>query len=266
MHLPRLALALPTLLLCTAASAQSLNFSDFSNVSGLTLNGAAAQAGNALRLVPSVDSQAGSAFANTALTLTGSTTFSTAFQFLVTTDANSALGVPDGFTFLLQAHGPTALGEAGEGLGYVGLAQSVAVVFRGRDPAFVGVISGGTNPADLAQPFNPPGSAAVSEGSFYGQTGYAWIDYQPGSMKIYLSADATKPLTPLATSAVNLAATLGSQAYVGFSAGNGGAYGTQDVLSWQLQVAAVPEPSTYAMLLAGMGVVRWLARRRKTAI
>ncbi len=29
------------------------------------------------------------------------------------------------------------------------------------------------------------------------------------------------------------------------------------------QVGAVPEPSTYAMLLAGMGVVGWLARRRK---
>ncbi len=30
------------------------------------------------------------------------------------------------------------------------------------------------------------------------------------------------------------------------------------------QVGAVPEPSSYAMLLAGMGVVAWLARRRKT--
>jgi cytoskeletal protein CcmA (bactofilin family) len=30
-----------------------------------------------------------------------------------------------------------------------------------------------------------------------------------------------------------------------------------------LQVGAVPEPSTYAMLLAGVGVIGWLARRRK---
>jgi hypothetical protein len=32
-----------------------------------------------------------------------------------------------------------------------------------------------------------------------------------------------------------------------------------------LQVAAVPEPETYAMLLAGLGLVGAIARRRKTA-
>lgn len=33
--------------------------------------------------------------------------------------------------------------------------------------------------------------------------------------------------------------------------------------SGNISIAAVPEPETYAMLLAGMGVVGWLARRRK---
>lgn len=255
---------LPALLLgaCAAAGAQGLSYADFSDVSALTLNGAAAQVGPVLRLVPSVDGQAGSVFANTPLTLTATTSFSTEFQFLVTTDGNSALGVPDGFTFLLQSLAPTALGAGGQGLGYVGIDSSVAAVFRGRGPAFVGVIAGGTDPAALAQPFNPPGSAAVGEGSFYEQTGHAWVDYQPGSMKIYLSADATKPLVPLATAEVNLAATLGPQAYVGFSAGNGGAFGTQDVLSWQLQVSTVPEPAALLLMLAGLAVVGSRVRRR----
>ena len=32
-----------------------------------------------------------------------------------------------------------------------------------------------------------------------------------------------------------------------------------------LNVAAVPEPETYAMLLAGLGAIGWAARRRKRA-
>ena len=30
-------------------------------------------------------------------------------------------------------------------------------------------------------------------------------------------------------------------------------------------IAAIPEPETYAMLLAGLGVMAWLARRRRAA-
>jgi hypothetical protein len=39
----------------------------------------------------------------------------------------------------------------------------------------------------------------------------------------------------------------------------GGAFGGD------LAIAAVPEPETYGMLLAGLGVVGFLARRRKAA-
>jgi hypothetical protein len=30
-----------------------------------------------------------------------------------------------------------------------------------------------------------------------------------------------------------------------------------------LHVAAIPEPETYALMLAGLGLVGWMARRRK---
>ena len=38
-------------------------------------------------------------------------------------------------------------------------------------------------------------------------------------------------------------------------------YGTTDVV--RLQVAAVPEPETYAMLLTGLGLMGWIARRQR---
>jgi PEP-CTERM motif len=38
-----------------------------------------------------------------------------------------------------------------------------------------------------------------------------------------------------------------------------------DVIGWDLNVAAVPEPETYALMLGGLGIVGWAARRRKAA-
>jgi hypothetical protein len=36
-----------------------------------------------------------------------------------------------------------------------------------------------------------------------------------------------------------------------------------DAIGWDVAVAAVPEPETYALMLAGLGVVGWAARRRR---
>ncbi len=251
------ALALP------AAAQNTINYSDFSSVAGLTLNGDAAQSGSVLRLVPSVASQSGTAYGTTAVPLTATTGFSTSFEFLVKTDPASGLGVPDGFTFLLQnsASGVNALGAGGQGLGYVGIDPSVAVVFRGRAPSFIGVITGGVDPAALPSPFNPPGSTSLTEGAFYEVNEFAWIDYNPAStvLSVYLDTTSVKPASPVMSTTVSLFGTLGSQAFVGFSAGNGGAFGSQDILNWSF--ATVPEPAAFAGL-AGLGLLGFAGVRR----
>ena len=245
------------------ASAASLTYNDFSSTAGLTLNGNAAQSGSVLRVVPSLADQAGTFYYTTPIPLDGSTGFSTAFEFLVQTDRNNPT---DGFTFLLQNVGVNALGAGSQGLGYVGLSPSVAVVFRGRAPSFIGVITGGTDPANLPVPFDPPGSTSFTEGAFYGQDEFAWIDYSPGgTLKVYLSSTSVRPATPVMTTSVDIAGTLGSQTYVGFSAGNGGAWGSQDILKWSFDSSEqVPEPSTagiFALGLAALGLLRRACKR-----
>jgi hypothetical protein len=245
------------------ARAASFSYSDFSSTTGLTLNGDAAQAGNVLRLVPSTDTQAGTAFYDTPMSLNAGTSFSTAFSFNVTTGLGGG-GAPDGFSFILQNIGVTALGDGGQGLGYTGLSPSVAVLFRGRDPSFIGVIAGGIDPANLPTPFSPPGAATgLTEGAFYGQDEYAWIDYSGGMLDVYLSSTNVKPGTATATATMGLAAILGSDAYVGFGAGNGGGYGTQDILNWNFnETQSVPEPPA-GLILVAAGLALGFCRRMR---
>jgi len=61
-----------------------------------------------------------------------------------------------------------------------------------------------------------------------------WIDYDAASqtLQIYIDSGSNKPLSPLLTSNVNLAA-LGKSALVGFTGATGLYTAAQDILSWQ---------------------------------
>ena len=70
---------------------------------------------------------------------------------------------------------------------------------------------------------------------------------------------------PAMSTTVDVLGTLGSQTYVGFSAGNGGAFGSQDILNWSF-TSTVPEPSTIALLgAAAFGLLGYGLRRKQTA-
>ena len=113
-------------------------FNDFSDLTGFVLNGSAGPGLDlghpSLRLTPSINSQAGSAFLNATVLFADDYSFSTSFAFRI---HDHTFAPADGMTFVIQndPRGPAALGGAGGGLGYYSgtsgsITPSLAVSFR----------------------------------------------------------------------------------------------------------------------------------------
>jgi hypothetical protein len=199
---------------------------------GVTLNGTAALSGTRLRLTDGGTSEASSAFFPTSVSIQ---MFTTDFQFQ---QANASA---DGFTFLIQGNGPTALGSYGEALGYSGIPgvsgspsipNSMAIKFDLYDNA-----GEGNNSTGLYTNGSVPTTPAID----LTNTG---IDLHSGHVfAVHLTYDGTRltmTITDTATEAqwthsfpINIPATVGSpSAYVGFTGGTGGLSAIQDILTW----------------------------------
>lgn len=168
---------------------------------------------------------AGAAYLPQPYAITATTSFSVAFSFRL----YGAVGqTGDGFAFVWQndPRGTAALGISpyGAALGYGGITPSVDVEFDvfantwDPGPDDVAITTNGQYMTAIAHqlaPFN------YADGGTY----YAWIDYQAGArtISVYLANSASHPATPLVTATVDLFATLGGSAYVGFTGSCGGA-------------------------------------------
>jgi hypothetical protein len=247
-------------LTASLAGAASINYADFGgDTSNLQLNGDASIQGTALQLVPNLESQAGTAYEKDAVAFSADTWFSTSFKFNIATDPGN---VTDGFAFVLQNDVVTAVGDAGQGNGFTGIQPSLAVIFRDRGPAFIGAVVNGEDTLGNDPPGPPDATMFDPEGTFYNQDEYAWIDYNPYTtiLSVFLSDTNIKPGTAIMSTSVNAAGILGSQAWVGFSAGNGAGTGTQDILNWSFE-SGVPEPGTFGLYALGLGIAVWARKR-----
>lgn len=275
--------ALSTLLCALGCSYQAqaavIDYTDFSSVAGLTLNGNAAQVGNVLRVTPANYSQSGSAFSTSTVSLASNASFSTYFQFQFTDAGGSCDGQgcgADGLVFVVQTVGNN-VGGMGGGIGYSGINHSLGIEFdtwnNGSGDNFssnhIGVdVNGNTNSVVLAE---------VTEADMNaGDVWNAWVDYNSASqlLEARLSRSATRPVNAMLTYTIDLASTLGvTNAYVGFTSGTGAAYANHDVLSWTLENRyapiggggggnTVPEPAPLALIGLGLGLAA-LARRQK---
>jgi len=152
--------------------------------------------------------------------------FSTDFTFLETAAAG------DGFAFVIQNAGASARGTLGGGLGYHGIGSSVAVKFDLYNNAGEGSDSTGFY-VDGAWPMTPALDMTASGVNLHDPDPlHAHLGYDGTTLTLTLT-DTVTGASFSASEAINIPATVGGNtAYVGFTAGTGGATAVQQILNW----------------------------------
>jgi hypothetical protein len=256
----------------TVLSGTTYTFSDFSDPSGMTLLGDASLTDNRLRLTAAEENQVGAAWLNSRVDVQNG--FTVTFQFQITDRGGHTPdwepGVfndgADGFTFTIQNYGPDAMGLYASGVGYYGIANSLAVEFDTwhNKPSYCEPNGNHVAVQSLGTSDNRPEHCGAEDGSFDnptlaiatpgvemsdGRIYNVMITYLPGLIAVYLE-DMN---VPLLTAAVDLGQLLdlegGRSAFIGFTSSTGGAWENHDILRFSYN--EVPEPAT-VVLTAGV--------------
>ncbi len=217
-------------------------YNNFSNSTGITTNGNASKPGTTLQLTPDLNTQAGSAFYDTAFQIDANSSFSTQFQFRL--GGSNGTNGADGFTFVLQNdnRGASALGASGGNVGYSNITNSLAIEFDTYDNG-----AGDPDANHLSLLRNGNVNTAVKNALTgidlnSGAPLNAWIDYDGATnqLNVYLANGTTKPTTATLTETIDLVATLGTKAFFGFTGGTGGLRNLQEIQNWTLDTTATP--------------------------
>ena len=224
---------------------------DFKNSTDIIINSSAKLKGTTIRLVPSSPNLAGSIFNKQPITISNG--FDSEFSFRFTNGYNDvADGSPagaDGIAFVIQATNPGYYGKTGGGIGYSGIANSIAVEFDDYkddndlgdpDGRHVAVFSNGkeANSSDhrssalLACTSKIPLLKADST-LYYGKIEYLSKEKK---LNIYLDTTANYKIPVLVVDSLSLTKLLnligGDRAFVGFTSATGASYQNTDLISW----------------------------------
>ena len=216
----------------------------------------ATPADNALQLTPNSGYVRGAAFTTQGWDLdeasrgtNGGRGFSASFDFTV--PARSAPPA-DGFAFVLQRQSPAALGEVGNGLGYQGLAQSLALKFdyyvNATPPTInrTGLYANGyMDDAGFNLPFSFAGGDAFRVDVSYDAAARTLFQRvssltNPGA-PAFQTTYALAATAPVQGMPVDLAGILGHEcAYVGFTGATGGFTADQRITRFSINGVTIP--------------------------
>jgi Domain of unknown function (DUF1929)/Legume lectin domain/Chitobiase/beta-hexosaminidase C-terminal domain/PKD domain len=205
----------------------AINFASGFSATGMQFNGHTKLNGTRLQLTDTTaNNEDASAFWTTPVNIQA---FTNIFTFQLT-NPNA-----DGFTFTVQNVGPTAIGISGSDLGYAGtpgITPSVAVKFDIHNNAGEGNNSTGLY-TDGAVPTVPATMLGGGVNLLSGDILQVQMTYDGTTLTMTIT-DTTTPTETFTTSwPINIPATVGGNtAYVGFTAGTGGATATQEILNW----------------------------------
>ena len=258
-----LPLTLGTFLLSSStAFAQTIDHTGgFATHSDLTANGTTTFPGGVARLTTSVPTIQGGTFFNTAAV--DITQFTNTFTFALT-NLNGAGGGADGITFIIQNNAPTANGGSGGGLGYTGIANSIAIKYD--------IFQNLGDPSDSSTGLSQNGAAPFGGTSLYpsginlrsGDTFRSDMNYD-GSLLSVTITDLNTSISASQSYSVNLPTIVGgSTAFVGFGGGTGAGAANQDITTWKFVSTRLPEPGSLS-LLAAAGMARFVRRKRRVA-
>jgi LysM repeat protein len=189
----------------------------------LSLNNGPTVTGGVLELTTAATGETRSAWFTTEVPVQS---FITNFTFQQTN------ATADGMTFAIQRNNIWSLGDPGGGLGYQGIANSVAVKFDLYNNAGEGIDSTGlyTDGAAPTMPAVDLSSTGINLHS--GDIMSAQLVYDGTNLTMTLTDTVTKA-TVTEVFPVNIPSIVGgSTAYVGFTGATGGLTATQNVLSW----------------------------------
>jgi len=231
-----------------SGNATNVSFPDFSDITGLTLNGSAEPVstsdGNVLRIVPASLNQSGSFFSTTSLRAAD---FSTSFEFRISSAGGISDGVDpgaDGLAFVVQPVS-SSIGGSGGGIGYAGISPSIAVEFdtylnpENSDPSsnHIGI--------DIDGSVVSVATVDASPNFDDGNKWFVWIDYDGTLLEVRASEDGIRPANALLSYGLDIAGIINSDtAFVGFTAGTGSAYGDHDILTWTYFDHCQPDTTT----------------------
>ncbi|PYJ00964.1 MAG: hypothetical protein DME25_19300, partial [Verrucomicrobia bacterium] len=219
-----------------SAQGQPLAFSlgQFTNNSTVLMHGAAAVQAGHLELGATRESPSAGAWFPQKLFVEGG--FTTAFAFQIPT------GTREGFAFVIQNNPAPLVGAGGKGLGYEGIANSVAIEFDAhRNPEHVDLAAGhisiqtrGIYPNVASHIASLASTAGGFPDFMDGNVHVATIQYRPGRLQVFLDNTNT-PRVELRGDLAKLISLGLGHAWVGFT--SDGALTNARVFNWSFTPA-----------------------------